>query len=44
MTSYGSTLKCTACNKEWEMTELGTIQAKDGVTEFSHIPSWYEWE
>ena len=44
MTSFGSTLKCTSCNKEWEMDEYGELKAKDGETEFSHIPSWYEWE
>ena len=44
MTSYGSTLKCTECEKEWEMTEYGELKAKDGETEFSHIPDWYEWE
>lgn len=44
MTSFGTTLKCQACNKEWEMTELGELQAKSGDTEFSHIPDWYEWE
>ena len=44
MTSFGSTLKCTKCEKEWEMTEYGELKAKDGETEFSHIPSWYEWE
>lgn len=44
MTSYGSTLKCNQCGKEWEMTEYGELSAKNGETEFSHIPSWYEWE
>ena len=44
MTSFGSILKCTECSKEWEMTEYGELKAKDGETEFSHIPSWYEWE
>ena len=44
MTSFGSTLKCNACGKEWEMTELGELRAKSGETEFSHIPDWYEWE
>ena len=44
MTSGGTTLKCSACGKEWEMTELGELAAKDGETEFSHIPDWYEWE
>ena len=44
MTSFGTTLKCQACNKEWEMTELGELKAKNSDTEFSHIPDWYEWE
>ena len=26
------------------MTELGELAAKNGQTEFSHIPDWYEWE
>lgn len=44
MTSFGSFLKCPDCQKEWEMTTLGELVAKDGNTEFSHIPSWFEWE
>ncbi|MCF0238554.1 MAG: hypothetical protein HUK24_08135, partial [Sphaerochaetaceae bacterium] len=44
MVSSGHKIKCTSCNKEWEMDELGVLHGSDGVTEFSHIPSWYEWE
>ncbi|MBR5401878.1 MAG: hypothetical protein IK102_08710 [Treponema sp.] len=44
MSSGGTTLRCTACGKEWEMTEFGELCAKSGATEFSHIPDWYEWE
>lgn len=44
MTSQGSLLKCPDCGKEWEMSTLGELVAKDGNTEFSHIPSWFEWE
>lgn len=44
MASEGSELYCSACGKRWEMTELGELRAKDGETEFSHIPDWYEWE
>ena len=44
MSSAGTTLKCNCCGKEWEMTELGELAAKNGQTEFSHIPDWYEWE
>ena len=44
MSSAGTTLRCNCCQKEWEMTELSELQAKNGNTEFSHIPDWYEWE
>ena len=44
MTSEDSKLHCCACNKLWEMTELGELEALSGETEFSHIPDWYEWE
>ena len=44
MSSKGTVLKCENCEKEWEYTELGELEAKDGKTEFSHIPDWYEWE
>ena len=44
MTSGGTRLCCNSCGKEWEMTELGELQALTGPTEFSHIPDWYEWE
>lgn len=44
METFGSTLRCKCCGKEWEMSELGELQAADGKTEFSHIPDWYEWE
>ena len=44
MSSKGSTLTCEACGKSWEMSELGELKAKEGNTEFAHIPNWYEWE
>ena len=44
MSSEGIVLKCNACGKEWEMSELSELKAKEGETEFSHIPDWYEWE
>lgn len=43
-TSSGVTLTCNACGKVWEMTEFGELCAKDGKTEFSHIPDWYSWQ
>jgi 1-acyl-sn-glycerol-3-phosphate acyltransferase len=49
--SEGTRLGCSACHKAWEMSEYGELQAvqkaddeKDLVTEFSHIPDWYEFE
>lgn len=44
MSSEGDEIFCTECGKRWRMTELGELEAKDGKTEFSHIPDWYEWE
>lgn len=44
MASCGDELFCKACGKRWRMTELGELNAEEGVTEFPHIPDWYEWE
>ena len=26
------------------MTELGFLEAKDGKTEFNHVPDWFNWQ
>ncbi len=44
MHSSGDTIACSACGKEWTLSEYGELAAKEGSTEFSHIPDWYEWE
>ena len=44
MSSEGAELFCEACGKRWYMNEDSTLAAKDGETEFSHIPDWFEWE
>lgn len=44
MESSGTVLRCTHCTKEWEMSELGELHARDGKENFTHIPDWYEWE
>lgn len=44
MKSQGAEIYCPDCGKAWNMTVLGELCAKDGQTEFSHIPSWFEWE
>ncbi|MBQ2946008.1 MAG: hypothetical protein IJD95_05545 [Clostridia bacterium] len=44
MDSKGTELFCKECGTRWEMTTLGELSAKEGETEFSHIPDWYEWE
>jgi ribosomal protein L37AE/L43A len=33
---------CNACKKTYIMDEYGRLKAKEGVTEFPHIPDWYE--
>ena len=40
----GTKLTCNACGKVYEMLEDGSMQATEGETEFSHIPTWYKWE
>ena len=44
MDSKGDLLFCKHCGKQYRMSELGELVAVEGVTEFSHIPDWYEWE
>lgn len=44
MYSKGTELWCEECGKRWVMTELGELKAKDGETEFTHIPDWFKWE
>ncbi len=42
--SSGSLLFCRSCGKSWNMDVYGRLAATDGVTEFSHIPDWSNWE
>jgi hypothetical protein len=44
MSSKGAEIFCTECGKRWTPREDGYLQAKDGVTEFDHVPDWFEWE
>ena len=44
MRGEGITLTCNACGKQWTLTELGEMAATTGETEFSHIPTWFDWE
>ncbi len=44
MVGEGITLTCRTCGKVWELDEYGSLRARDGETEFSHIPDWYNWQ
>ena len=44
MEGKGITLTCHACGKTYQMDTLGRLQATSGVTEFPHIPDWYDYE
>ena len=44
MTSKGTEIFCTECNKRWNLNEDGTLTALSGETEFAHVPDWFEWE
>ena len=40
----GTHLYCESCGKRYLLDEYGSMQAEDGITEFDHIPNWYNWE
>ncbi len=42
MLGKGTTLKCNACGKSYELTELGELESEDAA--FTHVPDWYAWE
>ncbi len=44
MSTKGDTLRCDVCGKEWRLNEDGTLTAKTGDTEFTHVPDWFKWE
>ena len=44
MAGKGTTLRCDHCGKEYELTPLGELKAREGETEFTHIPDWFAWE
>lgn len=44
MSSEGAEIFCPDCGKRWVLNEDGSISAKEGSTEFSSVPEWFEWE
>ncbi|NLE12781.1 MAG: hypothetical protein GX628_03775 [Clostridiales bacterium] len=44
MRSSGAELYCKSCGKRWELGETGFLAAKEGETEFNHVPDWFEWQ
>lgn len=44
MMGQGTRLICSACGKEYELTEDGTLRAIEGITEFCGVPEWFAWE
>jgi 1-acyl-sn-glycerol-3-phosphate acyltransferase len=44
MASKGTEIFCTECGKRWTLNEDGSISANEGITEFSSVPKWFEWE
>lgn len=42
--SLGDTIFCTACRKEWRLSETGRLSACDGVTEFENVVDWYDFQ
>lgn len=44
MIGKGCDISCPDCGKVYHMDEYGVLAAKDGKTEFSHIPDWFDWQ
>ena len=44
MGTSGAEIFCSHCGKRWFLEENGQLTAREGETEFSHIPDWFEWE
>ena len=44
MDSEGAEIFCRECGKRWTLNEDGTLSAREGETEFSHVPDWFAWE
>ncbi len=44
MEGKGTTLTCHRCGKAYELMPLGNLKAKEGETEFPHIPDWSDWQ
>jgi hypothetical protein len=44
MTGVRTRITCKNCQKEYEVTELGEIQAVGAGTEFSSVADWVDWE
>ena len=44
MKGSGEDITCGACGKTYRLREDGQLEAKDGVTEYPHIPDWFRWQ
>ncbi len=40
----GTTIKCSECGAEYELTEKGALKALNVEGIFDHVPDWYRWE
>lgn len=44
MQGEGATIKCNSCGKLYEMDIYGRLSAREGITEYRHIPDWVDWQ
>ncbi len=44
LTGKGVTLECSHCGKKYILDTYGQLKSQSGITEFNHIPDWYDWE
>lgn len=44
MVGRGTQLTCKECGSAYELTEYGALEAKDGISIYTHVPDWYQWQ
>lgn len=44
MEGKGTLLTCKKCKRAYELSIYGRLEAKEGETEFPHVPDWYNWQ
>ena len=44
MLGEGTSISCSACGKEFTLTEYGHLECDGEAAKIPHVPDWYKWE